>query len=57
MVSATLAQTARPIGSSINVVEVFITHMLINAETNIKPPISLAPLLPTAISIFNARRL
>ena len=44
---ATEAQTASPIGSSNNVVEVFITHILIRAETNMKPPTNFAPLLPT----------
>ena len=54
---ATEAQTASPIGSSNNVVEVFITHILIRAETNMKPPTNFAPLLPTRTSICNARRL
>ena len=52
---ATEAQTASPIGSSNNVVEVFITHILIRAETSMKPPTNFAPLLPTRTSICNAR--
>ena len=57
IVSATLAHTASPMGNNINVVEVFITHILIKADTSINPPTSLAPLFPIAINIFNARRL
>ena len=57
IVSATLEHTANPIGSNINVVDVFITHMLIEAETSMKPPTNLAPLFPMAINIFNASRL
>ena len=47
-------QTANPIGSNINVVEVFITHILINAATSIKPPTSFLPLEPTEIIILRA---
>ena len=54
IVLATTEQTARPIGKSINVVEVFITNILINAATVIKPPISLGPLEPAAIIICKA---
>ena len=54
MVSATLAHTANPIGSSINVVDVFITHILIDADTSINPPTSFEPLFPMAINIFKA---
>ena len=57
IVSATLEHTAKPIGKSIKVVDVFITHMLIEAETSIKPPTNFAPLFPIAINIFNANRL
>ena len=57
MVSETLAHTENPIGSNINVVDVFITHMLIEAETSMKPPTNLAPLCPMAINIFNTSRL
>ena len=48
---------SNPIGKSIKVVEVFMTHILIEAETSINPPTNLDPLLPMAINIFNARRL
>ena len=54
IVSAITVHTANPMGKSIKVVEVFITHILISAETSIKPPISLAPLEPTARIIFKA---
>ena len=54
MVSAITAHTANPIGNSIKVVEVFITHMLISADTSINPPTNLAPLEPTARIIFRA---
>ena len=55
--SATELQTAKPIGSNISVVEVFITHILINADTTIKPPTNIAPLLPTLTSILKANLL
>ena len=54
IVSDITPQTANPIGSSIRVVEVFITHMLISAATSIKPPTNFLPLEPTEIIIFNA---
>ena len=47
-------QTANPIGRSINVVEVFITNILSEAATIIKPPINFSPDDPTAVIIFNA---
>ena len=53
----TTPQTARPIGNNIKVTDVFITHILNNAATNIKPPTSFAPLVPTAMIIFKAKRL
>ena len=54
IVSAITPQTAKPIGNNINVVEVFITHILINAATSINPPTSFFPLDPTKIIIFRA---
>ena len=54
IVSEITPQTANPIGSNIKVVEVFITHILIKAATNIKPPTSVLPLEPTTIIIFKA---
>ena len=39
------------------VVDVFITHMLIKAETSMNPPISLGPSDPSLLIIINARRL
>ena len=57
IVLETTPQTARPIGSNMSVTEVFITHILDKAATSIKPPTSLAPLVPTAMIIFKASRL
>ena len=46
-----------PMGSSINVVDVFITHILIDALANINPAISDRPLFPTEVRIVRAMRL
>jgi hypothetical protein len=54
IVSDMTAHTANPMGKSISVVDVFITHILIRAATSIKPPTSLLPLEPTNIIIFKA---
>ena len=54
IVVATTVQTASPIGRSIRVVEVFITTILSNAATSIKPPTKAAPDDPTDIIILNA---
>ena len=54
IVSDMTPHTANPIGNSINVVDVFITHILIRAATSINPPTSLLPLEPTNIIIFKA---
>ena len=56
-VLATTEHIARPMGKSINVVDVFITHILMNAETSIKPPISFGPSDPSLLIIIKARRL
>jgi hypothetical protein len=56
-VFATTEHIARPIGNNIRVVDVFITHMLIKAETSMNPPISLGPSEPSLLIIINARRL
>ena len=45
---------ARPIGSNIKVVDVFIIHILINALTNIKPPIRYFASVPIKRSILRA---
>ena len=57
MVVLTTEHTANPIGKSINVVDVFITNILIKAATNIKPPINFEPSDPKAIIILKAIRL
>ena len=54
IVLVTTEQTAKPIGKSINVVDVFITNILISAAMVIKPPINLGPLEPAAIIICKA---
>ena len=46
--------TAKPIGRSISVVDVFITNILTDAATSIKPPISFEPLEPIEIIILSA---
>ena len=56
-VLATTEQIASPIGKSISVVDVFITNILIRAETSIKPPISFGPSEPRLLIINKARRL
>ena len=56
-VFATTEQIARPIGSNIRVVDVFITHILIKADTSMNPPISLGPSEPSFLIIINASRL
>ena len=56
-VFATTEHIARPIGKSIRVVDVFITHILIKAETSMNPPISLGPSEPSLFIIIKARRL
>jgi hypothetical protein len=54
IVSDITPHTAKPIGNSINVVDVFITHILIKAATSMKPPTSFFPLEPTEIIILRA---
>ena len=54
IVVATTVHTAKPIGRSISVVDVFITNILTDAATSIKPPISFEPLEPIEIIILSA---
>ena len=54
IVLLTTEHTAKPIGNSIRVVEVFITNILIKAAIVIKPAINFGPLDPAAIIICRA---
>ncbi len=48
--------TERTIGSSIMVVDVFVIHMLSNAQTSMNPPTRRLPSVPTRSRIASAMR-